>query len=47
MSASHQSQSATFSNYKCYNTTKVSTGILPSGAVSFASYLHAGRNSDK
>ena len=47
MPASNWSQWATFSKYKHHNTAKASIGITPSGDVSFASDLNAGKNSDK
>ena len=45
--SSLRSQSATYSNYKHYNTVKGLLGIAPSGAVSFVSDLYTGRTSDK
>ena len=36
---SFRSQSATFSNYKHYNTVKGLVGIAPSGAITFVSEL--------
>ena len=45
--SSLRSQSATYSNYKHYNTAKGLLGISPAGAVSFVSELYTGRTSDK
>ena len=45
--SSVRSQSATYSNYKHYNTAKGLLGITPAGAVSFVSDLYTGRTSDK
>eukprot|EP00112_Aurelia_sp_Birch-Aquarium-sp1_P002126 Seg1231.5 transcript_id=Seg1231.5/GoldUCD/mRNA.D3Y31 product="hypothetical protein" protein_id=Seg1231.5/GoldUCD/D3Y31 len=45
--SSVRSQSATYSNYKHYNTAKGLLGITPAGAVSFVSDLYTGRTSDR
>jgi len=47
MASSVRSQSATYSNYKHYNTAKGLLGITPAESISFVSDLYAGRTSDK
>ena len=45
--SSLRSQSATYSNYKHYNTAKGLLGISPAGAVSFASELYTGSHATR
>ena len=47
MASSVHSQSATYSNYKLYNTAKQLVGITRAGSLSFLSDLYAGLTSDK
>ena len=47
MPSSVRSQSETYSSYKHHNTAKGLIGIAPSGMITFASDLYAGRVSDR